>query len=205
VGKRILAGLVLAWPLATWAADTPDVKLGLWENTTTIATEAELSGKAAKAAAAMPKLTEEELDKLAPEAREAAEARMQGRRMVGSPKLATIKACQTETSWVNPKGFGPAGSLNFAKVLSTNTSVTKTGVRTETQLESSNLTPQPGGIPVLTMYKTNVVADVLDPEHVKVSVVMKSEERHPITTKMSYAARWLSADCGDVKPLTEKK
>jgi hypothetical protein len=45
----------------------------------------------------------------------------------------------------------------------------------------------------------------LDGEHAKGSMVMKSAgAERPIDMKMSFTSKWLSADCGDVKPITPK-
>lgn len=198
--KSILAGILLAWATASWAADTSEVKPGLWEVTTTYTNEAELSGKDATAAKAMPQPTEEELAKLTPEARAETEARMQGRRVVGSPKTATTKVCHTDASWARAQAFGPPGA-NSCKILSTNMWAT----RQEIQMECDTATRESDGTTALSKFLDNVVFEPVDSEHAKASLVTKREGRHPTTTRSSYAIRWLSADCGDVKPQDENK
>jgi len=200
VEKLILTGILLALPTATWAADTSEVKPGLWEVTTTYTNEAELSGKAAAAAKAMPQPAEEELAKLTPEARAEAEARMQGRRVVGSPKITTAKVCHTDASWARAQAFGPPGA-DSCKTLSTNMWAT----RQEIQIECDSMTREPDGTTVLSRLTDDVVFEPVDSEHAKASLVVKREGRHATTTKSSYSIRWLSADCGDVKPQGENR
>jgi hypothetical protein len=61
-----------------------------------------------------------------------------------------------------------------------------------------------------TQGKTNMVGDLMveriDSEHAKGNVVMKAsgDQPQPINIKMSFTTKWLSADCGDVKPLAAK-
>jgi hypothetical protein len=59
-----------------------------------------------------------------------------------------------------------------------------------------------------TQGKTNMVGDLMieriDSEHAKGNVVMKTSGEQAMNMKMSFTTKWLSADCGDVKPLAAK-
>jgi hypothetical protein len=59
-----------------------------------------------------------------------------------------------------------------------------------------------------TQGKTNTVGDLMiervDSEHAKGNLVMKASGDRPINIKRSFTMKWLSADCGDVKPLAAK-
>lgn len=116
--KKILAGLVLAWPVAAWAGDGPDLKPGLWEVTSTVTVEVEMNAKAAKAAKAMPPLTEAQLAALPPKERAEAEARMRGHKIVVSPRIVVTKTCKTGGPWAGAVAPGPPGSLSCKDTVS---------------------------------------------------------------------------------------
>ena len=68
--KTVLMGILLALPMASWAADVLDVKPGLWEQTMTM----EMTG-----GPAMPQMTPEQLAQLPPAMR----ARLEGMKCPG--------------------------------------------------------------------------------------------------------------------------
>jgi hypothetical protein len=185
VKKTILAGIVLAWPLASWAADVFDVKLGLWESTHTVTTE--MAGVPATQAT-MPQLTEAQLAQIPPAQRAQIEAMMKGRGGPGSPQTTVIKYCQTAESRARALNISPRENGCSTKL--TSMSATKE----EIHMDCTGRFKASG----------DMVVERVDSEHAKGSMVLKSEGDHPMTMKMSFTTKWLSADCGDVKPLGEK-
>ncbi len=173
--KTILLGILLAWPLASWAADAFDIKPGLWEQTTTM----EVAGMSA-----MPQLTPEQLAQMPPAAR----ARLEGMAQGGGQTI-TTKVCHTRESLADARSYSRQDASCTSKV--TNMTATKVEVHTECtgRMKSSG----------------DFVVDRVDAEHTKMSGVFKTEGDHPMSTKMSTSGKWISADCGDVKPITPKK
>ena len=172
--KTILTGILLAWPLASWAADAFDIKPGLWEQTMTT----EMSGMPA-----MPQLTPEQLAKLPPAAR----AAMGG--AAGGGQGITTKVCQTKESLADARSYGRQDASCTSKV----TSMTATKVEIHAECT--------GRIKSTSDY----VMERVDAEHTKMTGVQKMEGDHPMTSKITITGKWLSADCGDVKPYTPKK
>ncbi len=198
--KLILAGMALAWPIAAWAADPFDVKPGLWEFKTAVTSEVEMSAKAARAAAAKPRLTEEQLAALPPKERAQAEAGMRGHLAVGTPRTGVLRICQTAESWAESLTSGPPGD-HFCKPASATASAT----RMEVHMDCNSLLQQPGGLPVLSTYSDDIVVERVDSGHTKGSLAIKVEGRPPTFTLTLLTGEWLSADCGDVKPFSPKK
>jgi Protein of unknown function (DUF3617) len=183
VKKIILTGIVLAWPLASWAADVFDIKPALWEATMTT----EMQGMPAQPA--MPPMSEEQLAKIPPAQRAQIEAMMKGRGGLGSPQTTTTKVCHTRESLANAQGFARPNSGCTSKV---------TSVSAAKMVVHMDCTGQFKGSGDMTVER-------VDSEHSKGNFVMKTEGEHSVTMKMSFTSRFLSSDCGDVKPVEVKK
>jgi hypothetical protein len=169
--RTLLTGILLALPMASWAADTFDIKPGLWEQTMST----EMSG--------MPQLTPEQLAKLPPAAR----AAMAG--MAGGVQSFTTKVCHTKESLADARSYGRQDNSCTSKVTS------MSATRIEVHTECTGRMKGTG----------DFVLDRVDAEHTKMTGTLKGEGDRPVNTKMSITGKWLSADCGDVKPLTPKK
>jgi hypothetical protein len=157
-----------------------DAKVGLWETTSTT----EISGMPA-----MPQIPEEQLAKMPPEQRARIEAMMKGRG-AGGPRTNTSKSCVTRESLEKAMAFGQNEESCTRKVISSSSS--KQEIHIECTRGKSTMTGD------LTIERQ-------DGEHAKGSMVMKSAgSERPIDMKMSFTSKWLSADCGDVKPITAK-
>jgi hypothetical protein len=168
-----VAVLFLSMPI--WAADPFDVKPGLWE--TSVATD--IAGMPAMPAMpAMPNLPPEVMAKMPPAQRAQMESIMKGRG--GASPMAT-RVCMTRGS-VDDGGFGQADKSCKSKVVSS--SASKQVLQIECTQNGSKMTGE------LTLER-------LDSEHVRGAAVMKASEGQ---MKMTFENRWISSDCGDVKP-----
>lgn len=187
--KKILLAIALLCPLASWAQDIKpfDAKVGLWESTVTT----EITGMPAMPA--MPAIPEESLAKMPPAQRAQVEAMMKGRGGMGSPRTTTSKSCLTRES------------LNKALFDNQDQSCTR-------KLVSSSSTSQQIHFDC-TRSNMKTTGDLnlerVDAEHVKGTMVMKSAgtdagNGRNMDMKMSFNTKWLSPDCGDVKPAGEK-
>lgn len=191
--KKILFAIVLMCPLATWAQDIKpfDAKVGLWESTTTT----EISGMPAMPATpAMPALTEEQLAKIPPAQRAQVEAMMKGRgSSAGSPRTTTSKYCLTRES------------LNRAQYNSEKNCTTKL-VNSSAGHQQIHVECATGN----TRSTGDVSMERVDAEHGKGTVVMKVSSTdgnaagRSMDIKASVSNKWISADCGDIKPIGEK-
>jgi len=183
VKKTVLMGILLALPMASWAADVLDVKPGLWEQTMTM----EMTG-----GPAMPQMTPEQLAQLPPAMR----ARLEGM-MGGAPQTITTKVCQTKESLADAQTY--ARQQNSCTSTLTSMSATKVEYHTDCtgRFKGSG----------------DFVVERVDPEHTKTTGVLKGvsstgkkgDAEQPINQKMTISGKWLSTDCGDVKPFTPKK
>ena len=180
----ILAGAALLLPMAMWAADIFDIKPGLWEYTTT--TSMDMAG--GQQMPAMPQLTEEQLAKIPPAQRAQIEAMMKNRGAMGSPRTNTSKVCITKESL--------AKALNFSQQQNTCTS----------KVNSLSSTKQEIHIDCAGQFKGSgdFIIERVDSEHAKGNMTMKTEGGHAMTMKMTMSTKFLSSDCGDVKPAGEK-
>jgi hypothetical protein len=177
----ILAGLAVLLPLAAQEIKPFDVKLGLWET----AVKTEVSG--VPAMSAIPQIPEETLAKLPPEQRARIEAMMKGRG-AGGPGSMTTKVCVTRES-LN-RGFGQNDKACTYKVLSS--SPNKQVVHMECTRGSNKVSG-------------DMILERLDAEHARGTVTMKSaDSERQMESKMSFDNKWLSPDCGDVKPAGAK-
>jgi hypothetical protein len=177
--NAILAGLTMLAPLALWAADnyTPlDVKLGLWESTSSN----QMSGT--------PPVPEELLSRLTPEQRAKMEAAMKAQ-MAKAAQPKTTKSCLTKEELNKPMLFG--NDTSFCKP----TLITSTSSKQEIHFDCSddkNSLKAAG----------NVHIEALNSENVKASgQVTSSDGANKMNMQTSYSAKWLSADCG---PLGKK-
>jgi hypothetical protein len=189
--KRILLlSATLLAPLAAWAADDIkpfDGKPGLWETTSTM----EMSGMPG-IPAGMPQIPPEQLAKMTPQQRAQVEAILKSRMSAasGAPQTNTTKVCMTADSFKN--------ALDMSQRENCTSKVTASSSSSQTiHMEC-------------TQGKTNMSGDMMvervDSEHAKGNMVMKTsgEANVNMNIKMSFTTKWLSADCGDVKPLGRK-
>ena len=186
--KRILLlSVTLLAPLTTWAADDIkpfDGKPGLWETTSTM----EMSGMPGMPA--MPQIPPEQLAKMTPQQRAQVEAMLKSRMGAasGAPQTDTNKVCMTADSFKN--------ALNMSQRENCTSKVTASSSSSQTiHMEC-------------TQGKTNLAGDMMvervDSEHAKGNMVMKTSGEANMNIKMSFTTKWLSADCGDIKPLVRK-
>lgn len=186
--KQILLAIAILCPAATWAQDIKpiDAKPGLWENTTT----SQISGVAMPA---MPQLTPDQLARMPPQTRAQMEAMMKGG--MGAPRTSTMKACITREELAKPLFDSGDKSCTYKLVKSSSSS------------QQIHVECTPGN--------TKTVGDLnlerVDSEHLKGDMVMKTTgdgasgtAGQNMNIKISFTNKWLSSDCGDVKPATAK-
>jgi len=175
----IVALLTLFSPLLASADDIIklDVKPGLWETST----KTEMSGMPAMQ---MPQIPEETLAKMPPEQRARVEAMMKGRGM-GGPMSNTSRSCQTRETI--DKGFGQRDQACTYKV--TNSLFAKQEIHVDCTRNGSKQTG-------------DIVLQRADPEHVTGTALMKGSMGNggEMTIKVAYDAKWISSDCGSIKP-----
>lgn len=181
--KKIMWAIALLCPLASWAQDIKpfDARLGLWESTSTT----EISGMPAMPS--MPAIPEDQLAKMPPAQRAQMEAMMKGR---GSPQSSTAKFCLVKDS------------LNRA-IYNTEKSCTVKLVNSTASTQQIHVECPRGN----TRSTGDLTVDRVDAEHMKGVMVMKttgdsgtSAAGRSMDMKMSFSSKWVSADCGDVKP-----
>jgi hypothetical protein len=189
-----LFGIAMLCPLAALTAQEIrpfDAKPGLWESTMTM----EISGMPAMPA--MPQLTPDQLAKLPPAARQQMESMMNGRG--GAPRTITSKSCTTREEINKGMAFSDRNQANCTrKIVSSSSS--KVELHVECAPDKTNMT-----------VVSDVTVERLDAEHVKVTGTSKSTgtgagngAARTMDTKFTVASKWLSSDCGDVKPAGEK-
>jgi hypothetical protein len=183
----IVTAIALVWATGIWAADgiqPLDVKTGLWETKTST----ERAGMP-KMQGAMPNIPREALEKMTPAQRANMEAMMKSRAS-GGPMVTTTKVCMTKETLASGRAFSRDQSNCTTKVISS------TGSHQQLHLECN-----PGEMKMTG----DLTVDRVDPEHIKGTMVMKGgQPERPIDMKMSFETRFLSADCGDVKPISAK-
>ncbi len=184
----LLITVALLAPLTTWAADDIkpfDGKPGLWETTSTT----EMSGMPAMPA--MPQIPPEQLAKMTPQQRAQVEAMMKSRMGAagGAPQSNTTKVCLTADSFKNALAMSQ-NRENCTNKLTASTSSSQT-IHMECTQGKTNLTG-------------DMMVERVDAEHAKGNAVMKTSGEVAMNIKMSFATKWLSSDCGDVKPLAQK-
>jgi Protein of unknown function (DUF3617) len=176
--NAILAGLTILAPLASWAADnyTPlDVKLGLWESTSSN----QMSGT-------LP-IPEDLLSRLTPEQRAKMEAAMKAQ-IAKSAQPKTTKSCLTKEELSKPMLFGNDASSCKPSLL------TSTSNKQEIHFDCDDK----NGIKAAG----NIHIEALNSENVKATgQVTANGGPNQMNMQMSYSAKWLGADCG---PLGKK-
>ena len=190
----ILFGIAILCPLAALTAQEIkpfDAKPGLWESTMTM----EISGMPAMPA--MPQLTPEQLAKMPPAARQQMESMMNGR--AGAPRTITSKSCTTKEEINKGLAFSDKNQANCTrKIVSSSSS--KVEMHVECAPDKTNMT-----------VVSDITVERLDAEHVKVAGTSKSTgtgagngAARTMDSKFTVNSKWLSSDCGDVKPAGEK-
>ncbi len=177
--KIILASVAVLCPFAAWAADDIkpfDGKPGLWETSSTM----QISGMA------MPQIPPEQLAKMPPQQRAQLEAMMA---QMGGGKPIVSKSCMTKDSFHFDTGMGARENCTQKVLSQTSSSMT-------IHVECSRDKGTSSG---------DLTVERIDAEHSKGSMVMKATESgRPINMNMSFTTKWLSSDCGDVKPYSAK-
>ena len=179
----VLPGLLLLSCAALPAQDIKpfDIKLGLWETSTTT----EMTGMPAMPA--MPQLPPEALSRMPPEQRAKVEAMMKSRGGTGGTPM-VVKSCITRETLDRAMAFKTDKSCT-SKVVSS--SATKQVIHMECTQDKSRMTG-------------DMTVERVDAEHAKGTSVMKTEGEHAMTVKVNFETKWLASDCGDVKPAAAK-
>lgn len=169
---RLISAILLV-ALAAFAGDKMqrlNVKMGLWENTTTINTQGQ-----------MP-IPSEMLDKLTPEQRARMEARMKAQPNERSHTI-TEKHCITEKDLDKGSLFTTKPNQECTEQLvSSNASYAEVRYVCEAEGIKGNGT---------------VKIQVIDPEHVKGSTqIHAAGNGQTIDTQSTFTSKWLSASCG---------
>jgi len=177
-----LAAAACLLPALALAADRPPLKLGLWE----IAFESQ--GGPPMPAGAMPALSADQLARLPPEARARIEALQAGRSGGGGH---TVKQCLTA------KSLDRAFQNDDERMKKcTHTIVTQTASAVEVHFECPSMGPNGNANSHGTLKWT-----MLNPETTKGSLEMVIDfGRGPMTHTTEFNGKWVSSDCGDVKP-----
>jgi hypothetical protein len=177
----ILFGLAVLVPVAAMAADEMrplDAKVGLWESTVST----QMSGLPAMAA--MPQIPESALAKMTPQQRAQMESMMKSRASGGAPQV-TTKVCLTRESL-------SSGALARQDNSCTHKVISSSAAKQVVHVECVHGEVKTAG---------DLTVELVDPEHIKGTMAMKSAMGGQNTDmKMSFNNKWISADCGDVKP-----
>jgi len=186
----ILIAVTLFFPFAPRAADEIkplDVKVGLWETTVT----SETSGMANNPG--MPQIPADKLAQLPPEQRARIEGMLKTRGM-GGAQTTTHKMCLTKEALNRPLNFSQDNSCT-QKLVSSSSS------KEEVHVECTRDTGKSSG---------DMTIERVDSEHVKGggtitgAMKMPNGNTQPLNMKVSWTAKWIASDCGDVKPMGEK-
>lgn len=178
--KLTHAVIPILFGAATCGAADLDIKLGLWE------TSATMQAAGMPNAGTMP-IPEEALARMTPEQRSRVEAMRKGR-SGGSPM--TTKVCITRESLSSGAAFSRQQNNCSSKIVSATPGHQQ--VHVDCDMEGMKSTG-------------DLTIDRVDAEHTKGQMVMKtSPQGRPVETKMSFESKWVSADCGNVKPAVAK-
>ena len=170
----VLVALILLACTSVWAADELkplDVKLGLWETTSSVQT----SG--------MPpvNIPPDALARMTPDQRAKVEAMMKGQ---GSPRTSTVKSCMTPEKMKR--------SEFYEQKQCTKTVVTSTGSRLEMRMHCT----MEGGAKA----DGTVRVERISSESTRGSVQMTSTSGdHTMNMNSTFTSKWLGPDCGEVK------
>ena len=153
-------------------ADTLDVKLGLWETTSTTQTTG----------MAMPEIPPEVLSQMPPDQRAQVEAMMKG-----SPMSDTMRHCVTQQDLEDAFKIDQMPEENCK-----HTVVTSTSKLQEAKLECTGEQAGSGTFRV----------EAVNNETVKGAMDMRmGSGQDSMAMKSSFIGKWLGAECGDVKPM----
>jgi len=173
--RKMLLGVACLWPLACAAADQVqplNVKLGLWETTTTV----QMSGA--------PPIPAEMLEKLSPEQRAKLEAAMKARQTQG-PSTTVRKECLTKEKLDKSLAFGGENRQSCKQTI-----VSATGSKEDIRVECTGEIKGSGEIHV----------EALNSENVQGSMHMTANAAGAtMHTQSTFKARWLGASCGTTK------
>ena len=166
--SKLLVLIGLSVPALAHAAETLNVKLGLWETTWTTETRG------------MPPLPKELLDRLSPEQRKKMEADVRAAQAKG-PDINSDRECITQKDLEKP--FEPENTKEC-----THSVVTSTRTTQEVRIVCS------GGMPGSGSMKVSAA----NPETMTGSLDLKlGQGADSMTIKGQMKGRWLGADCGD--------
>jgi hypothetical protein len=182
-------GVAALIPLASvgFAADMKsfDAKTGLWEGTSTM----EREGMPAMPAIQIPP---EKLAQMPPEQRAKVEEMIKSRSNLNGPQTTTSRSCLTRESFEKGIAMGEREGSSCTRQI-----VSSTSSRLEIHFECA---PASGG-----KSSGDIVMERIDSEHMKGQMVSKSVYKdRPINIKMTFTSKWISSDCGDVKPILPK-
>ena len=182
MSTKVLLAFVMVCPFVSWGQEIKpfDGKPGLWETTVT----SEISGMPAMPA--MPQIDPDMLKNMPPEQRARIEAMMAGRNM-GSPRTTTQKVCMTKESF--QKGFNIQDQKSCTQKL-----VSSSADKQTIHMECTQGPQKMSG---------DITVERIDSEHAKGAMVAKTSEDtgRAIEMKTNFSAKWLSSDCGNVKPV----
>jgi hypothetical protein len=175
---------------ASWAADEIkpfDAKPGLWETTTKM----EMPG--IPAMPAMPQIPEETLAKMPPAQRAQLEVMIKSRSSAGGPGATTTKVCMTAESLSWAAAFAHNNPSCTTKIVNASSS------KQEIHMDCAQGRTRTAG---------DMVVERIDSEHVKGVMDMKTSMEGAAQTtnmKMTFDTKFVSPECGDVKPFGERK
>jgi hypothetical protein len=180
----LIAGAAVLLPMASLSlADDIrpfDAKPGLWETTST----SQMEGVNMPA---MPQIPPDKLAQMPPEQRARVEAMLKNR--PGSARTSTNRSCQTRETLDHGMGLQNRGDCTQQVVSSSSSKM-------QVHMECSPANgPKSAG---------DLMIDRIDPGHAKGNLNMKVAGDHPMTINVSFDTKWISADCGDVKPYVPK-
>jgi len=183
----IVVPTALVGPTAIWAQDIKpiDIKPGLWENTTTT----QMSGMTMPN---MPQISPDKLAQMPPAQRAQVEAMMKGGG--GAPQTNTTKVCITKENLSKPL----AGEKNCTYKLVSSSSSTQ-----QIHVDCTRGNTKSSG---------DLSFNRVDNEHLKGNMDMKTtgdsstsgSAGQNMTIKTTFSNKFLSSDCGDVKPPMDK-
>jgi hypothetical protein len=186
----LIVGVTALFPLASvgFASDIKpfDAKTGLWEGTSTMEREG---------MPAMPpiQIPPEKLAQMPPEQRAKVEEMIKSRSNLNGPQTTTSRSCLTRESFEKGMAMGEAREASSC----TRQIVSSTSSRTEIHFECA---PASGA-----KSSGDIVMERVDSEHMKGQMISKSVYKdRPINIKMTFSSKWISSDCGDVKPVLPK-
>jgi hypothetical protein len=170
-----VVGLIAACAAVAHAQTAPPIKPGLWQ----VTTERLVDGQKMQ----MPDMAAQ-MQNMPPEARKQMEAMMKQRGVDMSGGAGNMKICMTreqldEGRWRSDEGRCKTDFLT----------------RTATQWKWRSVCTQPPS-------ESEGEANIASPERYTVKVTTTSQRKgEPRSTQMTMNAKWLGADCGDVKPM----